>query len=204
MSIKAKLLSAFIGAGALLMAASPAQALFVDPPPGTTYTGLSYSAGGGGFGAAHLVEVEGDLEAAYPSLGDIFYVGRLQRNADGTVTQHSAAPGFSGTFSGACSANCSDGTWSFTSTQYLIAFIEISAAGQARVYELTPFALLGNWNTAGISTSPAKNLSHLDLWAVLGEGTEVPEPGMLLLVGIGLAGLAGLRLRRRTDAMVTA
>lgn len=200
MSIKAKILSALVGAGALFIAASPAQALFVDPPAGTTFTGLTYTSP---FGAAHRTEVEGDLEAAYPSLGDILYVGRLQRADNGTIFQDVAGTGFGGTLSGSCvtTANCSEGTWSFNSTQYLIAFLEISTAGDARLYQLTPFALLGDWNTAGLSLSPKKNLSHMDFYAVLADGANVPEPGVLLLVGIGMAGLAGIRLRRRSSAM---
>jgi len=201
MSIKAHLAAAIIGVGALFMSAAPAQALFVDPPAGTTFTGLTYSAP---FGAAHRTEVEGDLEASYPTLGDIFYVGRLQRNDDGTLSQTVAGTGFTGALSGSCvtTTNCSEGTWSFSNTQYLIAFLEISTAGEARVYELTPFALLGDWNTAGFGTSPAKNLSHMDFYAVLSDETNVPEPGVLLLLGIGMAGLAGVRLRRRASEMV--
>ncbi len=205
MSTKAKILSALMGAGALLIAASPAKALFVDPPAGTTFTGLTYTAGPpGGFGAAHRTEVEGDLEAAYPSLGDIIYIGRVGR--DGTTLYQDVPDPPPTVLSGACTSatGCSEGTWAFNSTQYLIAFIEITTAGDARIYQLTPFALSGVWNTAGFPLTPGgdrKNLSHFDLFGIEQATTNVPEPSAMLLLGLGLTGLALIR-RRRPSANV--
>jgi hypothetical protein len=96
---------------------------------------------------------------------------------------------------------CTSGSWSFSPgpTNYLIAFVEISMAGTARLYEVTNYALLGSWNTNALSIEPEpiRRLSHMDFYPVLGDGANVPEPGVLLLLAVGLVGVSAIRRRRR-------
>lgn len=115
---------------------------------------------------------------------------------------------FANSLDGMClDTGCTSGSWSFNAgpTNYLIAFIEISTSGTARLYEVTNYALLGNWNTNALSIEPdpIHRLSHMDFYAVLGDGANVPEPGVLLLLAIGLVGVSAIS-RRRRDTRPTA
>jgi len=196
MSIKARFISAILGAGALLAAAGPAQALYDPTVPGLTYTGLSYSAP---FGAAHRTSVETAIETSLLPGSNAYFVGRLDSALDQDETGL-GSPVFANSLDGMClDAECTAGTWSFDpgAANFLIAFVEISAGGNAYLFKLADFGLLGNWNTSGLNDpdKSLKELSHMDFYAVAGTGTNVPEPGVLLLLTFGLTGLAAIRRR---------
>lgn len=63
----------------------------------------------------------------------------------------------------------------------------------------TPYSFTGTWNTGDLGN---KDISHISVWArdpvpqASTTPNEVPEPGMALLVGLGLAGAAAARRRR--------
>jgi hypothetical protein len=60
---------------------------------------------------------------------------------------------------------------------------------------VTPFDLAGN--IIGASFQPFGNISQtIDGLTFLGEVTQIPEPGTLVLLGLGLAAM-GLTRRRR-------
>jgi hypothetical protein len=53
------------------------------------------------------------------------------------------------------------------------------------------------WDTSGLGN---KELSHISFWTAEENNTNpVPEPGTLALVGLGLAGIAGYRRKRRSS-----
>ncbi len=52
------------------------------------------------------------------------------------------------------------------------------------------------WNT-GFGVDPTDTTTDFTDWIARPNGTPIPEPATLLLFGAGIAGLAGLRLRRK-------
>ncbi|MEN3977043.1 PEP-CTERM sorting domain-containing protein [Emcibacter sp. SYSU 3D8] len=198
MTIKANLLAAIIGIGALLAAAAPASALYDPTIPGLQFTGLTYSAP---YGGPHRATVESDIESLIS--GDAYFVGRVNNNMVQEVAG-SGSPYFANSLDGLCiDTGCTSGTWSFDPgpSNFLIAFVEISTAGISRLYEVVDYALLGSWNTNALSIEPEPihRVSHMDFYAVLAETAgSVPEPGVIVLLGLGVAGIAGARWRRRT------
>jgi len=54
----------------------------------------------------------------------------------------------------------------------------------------------GFWSVNGVSWNNFPDLDH-QFRANFGSGASVPEPATMLLMGVGLAGLAGTRLRRK-------
>ncbi|MGE0667992.1 MAG: hypothetical protein AB7O49_15655 [Sphingomonadales bacterium] len=198
MFTKASILATLIAFGAVLSSA-PALALYDPSVPGLTYTGLAYSAP---FGAAHRTAVEGAIETSLLPGADAYFVGRLNSTLDQGETG-AGSPVFASSLDGMClDAGCTTGTWSFDpdASNFVIAFLEISAGGNAYLFKLDEFGLLGNWNTGGLNDlgKALKEVSHMDFYAVAGSGsTRVPEPGILLVLAIGMTALAGIHVGRR-------
>ncbi len=199
MSIKTNFVAAIAFIGAVFGVTGQAQALFDPTVPGLTYTGLSYTAP---YGADHRNQVESAIESTLIPGSNAAYVGRLNSALDQEVTG-SGSPAFANSLDGMClDAGCTTGSWSFNpgTSNFVIAFIEIAAGGNSYLFKLDDFALFGNWNTSGLNDvgKQQKTLSHMDFYAFANPAsTAVPEPGVLLLLGVGLAGLAGIQLRRR-------
>ena len=62
----------------------------------------------------------------------------------------------------------------------------------------TAFDFCGTWEMWKNAAGALKQVSHLELWAEDSDTpTENPEPATLLLLGLGLTGLAAMQRRRR-------
>ncbi|WP_024334956.1 PEP-CTERM sorting domain-containing protein [Desulfotignum balticum] len=105
---------------------------------------------------------------------------------------------FTGTFTG------HDGDWSvgekWDATVPL--YYSLKAGGKGKSgggFELwyADGFLDGVWDTSGLDN---KDLSHISFWTAEGNtNNQVPEPGTLALVGLGLATIAGYRRKRRSS-----
>lgn len=89
------------------------------------------------------------------------------------------------------------GTWQ---TAGPINMFSVKAASGYALYWLAPAALSGEWTTGEILNNGGKqpDISHLSAWTVTGytpPENPVPEPGTLILFGIGLLGISSLGRR---------
>lgn len=122
--------------------------------------------------------VEAAIELVTGSPIDLMLLGD---DTDANFTAISGDGGFSG-------------TW--TSAVDLVDWITVKAANSFIIFEVTPAAMAGTWDTAGILNKGGQqpNLSHIRFWK--GPGEPVPEVGAMALVLLGLGGLLMARRRR--------
>lgn len=121
--------------------------------------------------------VEAAIELVTGNPIDLMLLGK---DGDPGLTASSGDGGFSG-------------TWN--STIGLVDWITVKAANSFIIFEVSPAAMSGLWDTAGILNKGGNqpDLSHISFW----KGPEdVSEVGGLALVLLGLGGL--LMARRRT------
>ena len=88
------------------------------------------------------------------------------------------------------------GSWAILDSLVNIAYITVKAANSFALYDVGG-ANSGTWSTAGILTNGGNqpNVSHISFW--LSTPTkEVPEPGTIALLALGLLSLHRLRSSR--------
>jgi len=87
------------------------------------------------------------------------------------------------------------GTWELESP-YELGFYAVKGGQEFALYFVYPYTNEGIWTTKHLTVgqNETPGLSHLS--ALAKEGTPVPEPGMVILLGIGLIGLAFYSRRR--------
>ena len=88
------------------------------------------------------------------------------------------------------------GGWSLDDP-YEIGFYSVKGGPEFAFYYVDPFQSSGTWSTTHLLVGNDNNfpaISHLSVLAT--EGVPVPEPGLLLLLGSGLIGLAAYGRRK--------
>jgi hypothetical protein len=87
------------------------------------------------------------------------------------------------------------GTWTLDPAIWTLfdrLMIALKAGNEYAVFVLEVGDLDGIWSTA------QNGLSHASLYGVPGDDQQLPEPGTLLLLGVGLLGIGAVRLRKTT------
>lgn len=136
-----------------------------------------------------------------------YYLGTFSGNLDETdletlITKYLGVP-FDGTYYKAESPTWAQGplsvtlnpggltgTWTLSGANQ-IGFYAVKAATETALYYVNPYQSSGTWSTEHLLNNGGNQpaISHLSAFPE----TAVPEPMTLLLLGLGLVGLAGLR-----------
>jgi hypothetical protein len=131
--------------------------------------------------------------------------GNINGNAktDDFLTGEGAGLGLVGIGSGSFTQSGSEGTFSL-SAGFWDAWNEIAIGfkfgtgnqpDEWFVYMLNPLINAGDWDFVN-KFGKGGGLSHVQIYG-RGKRTEVPEPGTLALLGLGLVGMIGMRRRKR-------
>ena len=97
------------------------------------------------------------------------------------------------------SVNDLSGTWTVTPSGDVLSFYAVKASNAYAMYQVIPSEGTGSWSTFDLWNAghPGNDLeiSHFTGY----EGTPVPEPGTVLLLGAGIFGLAVFQKRRSNN-----
>lgn len=97
-------------------------------------------------------------------------------------------------------AGSSSGTWTYTGIEELY-LLTVKAANDFSIYNIAGLST-GPWTTDGLVNGGGNtpNISHVTVWKLVGGTTTVPEPGTLVLLLFGLAGLVMVRRHSKAFA----
>ena len=88
------------------------------------------------------------------------------------------------------------GTWTLANP-YELGFYSVKGANEYAFYYVKPYQQSGNWSTAHLQVpGPSGNIPTISHLSALAETKAVPEPSTLLLLGLGLIGVAGVGRRK--------
>ena len=91
------------------------------------------------------------------------------------------------------------GTWATSPSSWVVSFYTVKAGRQFALYKVDPAAASGTWSTEDLLVGNGPNggnqpvISH---FGAVANNTAVPEPATLILLGLGLLGIAGIRKRK--------
>ncbi|WP_282607448.1 PEP-CTERM sorting domain-containing protein [Pelagibius sp. Alg239-R121] len=98
-------------------------------------------------------------------------------------------------------AGSSSGTWTYTGVEELY-LLTVKASNDFSIYNIEGLTT-GPWTTEGLVNGGGNtpNISHVTVWKLVGgTTTQIPEPGTLALLLLGLAGLTIAAQRQKATA----
>lgn len=197
---------AFVALLGLALVGSAKADSTTDTTNNVTYTATSVMVGPGEFDVTLTVDASGFNQ------GSGFLTSLSMQFTGATSVTLTEAPGTLGDWSailpGGNNANGCNGTGNFFCTQNITGAAPVPAAG---TYTFV-FDVLGSAGSAGTASdikdefsagpdpTTSKNLGQTSQGIVIGGGPTVPEPGSLLLLGVGLIAVLGFASRKLVNA----
>jgi hypothetical protein len=197
----------FVALLGLALASTSKADSTVDATNNVTYTATSVMVGAGEF------DVTLTVDTSLFNQGPGFLTSVAMQFTDATAVNLLDAPGGAGDWStilavGENANGCNTSPANFWCTQNTTGIAPVPATG---IYSFV-FDVFGSDGSAGTQSdikaeyaagpdpTDSKNLGQTSQGIVIGGGTTVPEPGSLLLLGIGLVAVLGLAGRKLVTA----
>lgn len=89
------------------------------------------------------------------------------------------------------------GTWATDPISWLVSYYTVKAGPQFALYKVDPAANSGTWSTEHLTVGRSNNQPSISHFGAVANNISVPEPAALILLGLGLLGIAGVRRKMK-------